>query len=101
VLLLRVSRCSDAADYLECRGWLYERIDGNVASADRQARIDRFNSPGANQFCFLLRYSPSLLEYIHPSFNIYRIHTIPMRQRLTFAVRGRVGWESTWQRRTP
>ena len=31
-------------DYLIYRGYLYERLDGNVASADRQRRIDRFNS---------------------------------------------------------
>uniref|UniRef100_A0A8C4QBV8 Chromodomain helicase DNA binding protein 3 n=1 Tax=Eptatretus burgeri TaxID=7764 RepID=A0A8C4QBV8_EPTBU len=41
-------------DYLENEGYKYERIDGSVTGALRQEAIDRFNAPGAPQFCFLL-----------------------------------------------
>lgn len=34
--------------------WFYERIDGKVNGAERQARIDRFNAKNSNRFCFLL-----------------------------------------------
>lgn len=32
----------------------YERIDGTITGSERQDAIDRFNAPGAQQFCFLL-----------------------------------------------
>eukprot|EP00051_Salpingoeca_urceolata_P019520 m.285948 g.285948 ORF g.285948 m.285948 type:complete len:1583 (+) comp19435_c1_seq19:182-4930(+) len=41
-------------EYVTCRGFGYERIDGSVTGADRQERIDRFNAPDAEQFIFLL-----------------------------------------------
>lgn len=34
--------------------WTYERIDGKVAGAERQVRIDRFNAKNSSKFCFLL-----------------------------------------------
>lgn len=41
-------------DFLEYEGYKYERIDGGITGAMRQDAIDRFNAPGAQQFCFLL-----------------------------------------------
>lgn len=41
-------------DFLEWEGYKYERIDGGITGALRQDAIDRFNTPGAQQFCFLL-----------------------------------------------
>ncbi|XP_058876849.1 chromodomain-helicase-DNA-binding protein 3 isoform X1 [Acipenser ruthenus] len=41
-------------DFLDFDGYKYERIDGGVTGALRQDAIDRFNAPGAPQFCFLL-----------------------------------------------
>ncbi|XP_048086183.1 chromodomain-helicase-DNA-binding protein 4a [Alosa alosa] len=41
-------------DFLENEGYKYERIDGSVTGGMRQEAIDRFNSPGAIQFAFLL-----------------------------------------------
>ncbi|KAM8924242.1 chromodomain-helicase-DNA-binding protein 4 [Pelodytes ibericus] len=41
-------------DFLEHEGYKYERIDGGITGNMRQESIDRFNAPGAPQFCFLL-----------------------------------------------
>jgi len=41
-------------DFLEGEGYKYERIDGAITGSVRQEAIDRFNAPGAQQFCFLL-----------------------------------------------
>ncbi|XP_053689354.1 chromodomain-helicase-DNA-binding protein Mi-2 homolog isoform X2 [Sabethes cyaneus] len=41
-------------DFLEGLGYKYERIDGGITGTIRQEAIDRFNAPGAQQFCFLL-----------------------------------------------
>uniref|UniRef100_A0A674MHJ0 Uncharacterized protein n=1 Tax=Takifugu rubripes TaxID=31033 RepID=A0A674MHJ0_TAKRU len=41
-------------DFLEFEGYKYERIDGGITGSLRQEAIDRFNAPGAQQFCFLL-----------------------------------------------
>ncbi|CAF1281866.1 unnamed protein product [Rotaria sordida] len=41
-------------DFLEYLGYKYERMDGKTGGPDRQDAIDRFNAPGAEQFCFLL-----------------------------------------------
>ncbi|XP_041444883.1 chromodomain-helicase-DNA-binding protein 3-like isoform X2 [Xenopus laevis] len=41
-------------DFLDFEGYKYERIDGGITGALRQEAIDRFNAPGAPQFCFLL-----------------------------------------------
>ncbi|KAJ8751693.1 hypothetical protein K2173_025859 [Erythroxylum novogranatense] len=41
-------------DYCTYKKWQYERIDGKVGGAERQVRIDRFNSKNSSRFCFLL-----------------------------------------------
>jgi hypothetical protein len=41
-------------DYLNSRGWRFERIDGTVRGNDRQASIDRFSRPDSDRFVFLL-----------------------------------------------
>ncbi|XP_072254958.1 chromodomain-helicase-DNA-binding protein 3 [Pyxicephalus adspersus] len=41
-------------DFLDYEGYKYERIDGGITGSLRQEAIDRFNAPGAQQFCFLL-----------------------------------------------
>ncbi|KAL8539594.1 hypothetical protein ACS0TY_001269 [Phlomoides rotata] len=41
-------------DYCNYRNMQYERIDGKVGGAERQIRIDRFNSKNSSRFCFLL-----------------------------------------------
>uniref|UniRef100_A0A5S6QHK0 Chromodomain-helicase-DNA-binding protein 3 n=1 Tax=Trichuris muris TaxID=70415 RepID=A0A5S6QHK0_TRIMR len=41
-------------DFLDYEGYKYERIDGSVTGNLRQDAIDRFNSPNAQQFVFLL-----------------------------------------------
>lgn len=41
-------------DFAEHEGYKYERIDGGITGNMRQEAIDRFNAPGAQQFCFLL-----------------------------------------------
>ncbi|CAF1127460.1 unnamed protein product, partial [Didymodactylos carnosus] len=41
-------------DFLEFLGYKYERMDGKTGGMERQDAIDRFNAPGAEQFCFLL-----------------------------------------------
>ncbi|OIV96461.1 hypothetical protein TanjilG_07853 [Lupinus angustifolius] len=41
-------------DYCSYKNWQYERIDGKVAGAERQIRIDRFNAKNSSRFCFLL-----------------------------------------------
>ena len=45
------------SEYIQLRGFGYERIDGNVTGLDRQKRVDSFNAPDAKQFIFLLRFS--------------------------------------------
>ena len=40
--------------YLELKGYEYERIDGNIRGNERQAAIDRFCRPGSSVFVFLL-----------------------------------------------
>ncbi|PIN02471.1 DNA helicase [Handroanthus impetiginosus] len=56
--VLIYSQFQNMLDLLECycdyRGWHYERIDGKVGGAERQTRIDRFNSKNLSIFCFLL-----------------------------------------------
>lgn len=41
-------------DWLAARKWGYQRIDGSVAGAERQSRIDQFNKRPADNFVFLL-----------------------------------------------
>ena len=40
--------------YLDLKGYEYERIDGNIRGNDRQAAIDRFCKEGSSVFVFLL-----------------------------------------------
>eukprot|EP00741_Cyanophora_paradoxa_P014824 tig00020825_g14300.t1 len=41
-------------DFMNIRGYSYERLDGTVVGPERQAGIDRFCAPGSDIFCFLL-----------------------------------------------
>ena len=41
-------------DFVEHRGWGYERLDGTVTGATRQKAIDRFSDPASDSFLFLL-----------------------------------------------
>jgi SNF2 family DNA or RNA helicase len=42
-------------EYMEMKGYPYERLDGSVKSADRQTAIDRFNTLDmSGAFVFLL-----------------------------------------------
>jgi chromodomain-helicase-DNA-binding protein 7 len=41
-------------DYLQYRGLPFQRVDGSVRGAARQAAIDKFNAPGSEDFVFLL-----------------------------------------------
>ena len=41
-------------DYLVMKGYAFERIDGQVKVADRQAAIERFSNPGSDRFIFLI-----------------------------------------------
>lgn len=41
-------------DYLHFKKFDYERLDGSIPADIRQERIDRFNMPNSNVFCFLL-----------------------------------------------
>ena len=41
-------------DYCSLKGFGYERLDGNIRGADRQAAIDRFCHPSSTSFVFLL-----------------------------------------------
>ncbi|ORZ21964.1 P-loop containing nucleoside triphosphate hydrolase protein, partial [Lobosporangium transversale] len=41
-------------DYLNGEHYNFVRLDGGTSSADRQARIDKFNAPGSDVFVFLL-----------------------------------------------
>ncbi|KAK1800132.1 hypothetical protein P4O66_006154, partial [Electrophorus voltai] len=54
-LLFQMTKMLDLLeDFLEYEGYKYERIDGGITGGLRQEAIDRFNAPGAQQFCFLL-----------------------------------------------
>ncbi|KAK5108608.1 hypothetical protein LTR62_008184 [Meristemomyces frigidus] len=41
-------------DYLQLRGYQFQRLDGTIASGARRLAIDHFNAPGSADFCFLL-----------------------------------------------
>lgn len=41
-------------NYINLRGYSYERLDGGVMGDRRQAAIDRFSHPESNTFLFLL-----------------------------------------------
>ena len=41
-------------DYLQLRGYQFQRLDGTIAAGPRRQAIDHFNAPGSLDFCFLL-----------------------------------------------
>lgn len=41
-------------DYLDLRGYRYQRLDGTIAAGPRRMAIDHFNAPDSHDFCFLL-----------------------------------------------
>lgn len=41
-------------DYLQLRGYQFQRLDGTIAAGTRRLAIDHFNAPGSQDFCFLL-----------------------------------------------
>ncbi|RDL41942.1 uncharacterized protein BP5553_01921 [Venustampulla echinocandica] len=41
-------------DYLQLRGYQFQRLDGTIAAGPRRIAIDHFNADGSNDFCFLL-----------------------------------------------
>ncbi|CZR60974.1 related to transcriptional regulator CHD1 [Phialocephala subalpina] len=41
-------------DYLQLRGYQFQRLDGTVAAGPRRMAIDHFNADDSNDFCFLL-----------------------------------------------
>lgn len=49
-----VSMLNILNDYLQMKGYKFERLDGTVSSANRRQAIDRFNAPGSEDFAFIL-----------------------------------------------
>ncbi|KAF2722676.1 SNF2 family DNA-dependent chromodomain-containing ATPase [Polychaeton citri CBS 116435] len=41
-------------DYLNLRGYQFQRLDGTIAAGPRRQAIDHFNAPDSQDFCFLL-----------------------------------------------
>ncbi|RKF57572.1 Chromodomain helicase hrp3 [Golovinomyces cichoracearum] len=41
-------------DYLQLRGYQFQRLDGTIAAGPRRMAIDHFNAAGSSDFCFLL-----------------------------------------------
>lgn len=41
-------------DYLQLRGYQFQRLDGTIAAGPRRQAIDHFNADESNDFCFLL-----------------------------------------------
>jgi chromodomain-helicase-DNA-binding protein 1 len=41
-------------DYLQLRGYQFQRLDGTIAAGPRRMAIDHFNADDSNDFCFLL-----------------------------------------------
>ncbi|PTU22521.1 hypothetical protein P175DRAFT_0136012 [Aspergillus ochraceoroseus IBT 24754] len=41
-------------DYMEFRGYTYQRLDGTIPSASRRLAIEHYNAPGSNDFAFIL-----------------------------------------------
>ncbi len=41
-------------DYLQLRGYQFQRLDGTIAAGPRRMAIDHFNAPDSQDFCFLL-----------------------------------------------
>ena len=42
------------SDYLQLRGYQYQRLDGTIAAGPRRMAIDHFNAQDSGDFCFLL-----------------------------------------------
>lgn len=42
------------SDYLQLRGYQFQRLDGTIAAGPRRVAIDHFNAPNSEDFCFLL-----------------------------------------------
>lgn len=42
------------ADYLNLKGYTFQRLDGTIAAGPRRVAIDHFNAPDSPDFCFLL-----------------------------------------------
>lgn len=42
------------ADYLNLKGYAFQRLDGTIAAGPRRVAIDHFNAPESPDFCFLL-----------------------------------------------
>lgn len=54
VIYFQLVRMMDIVeDYLRHRGFSFERIDGQVPSVERQARLSRFSTPSPDPFIFL------------------------------------------------
>lgn len=41
-------------DYMEYRGYSYQRLDGTIAAGPRRLAIEHFNAPDSNDFAFIL-----------------------------------------------
>ncbi|KAL8969664.1 MAG: hypothetical protein Q9183_001891 [Haloplaca sp. 2 TL-2023] len=41
-------------DYMRCRGYQFQRLDGTIPSAQRTQAMEHFNKPESPDFCFLL-----------------------------------------------
>lgn len=41
-------------DYMEYRGYSYQRLDGTIAAGPRRLAIDHFNAPNSSDFAFIL-----------------------------------------------
>ncbi|KAI2825290.1 chromatin-remodeling ATPase CHD1 [Aspergillus niger CBS 101883] len=41
-------------DYMEFRGYTYQRLDGTIPAAARRLAIEHYNAPGSNDFAFIL-----------------------------------------------
>ena len=42
------------SQYMQLRGYQYQRLDGNIAAGPRRMAIDHFNAPDSKDSCFLL-----------------------------------------------
>ncbi|PWY81934.1 hypothetical protein BO70DRAFT_292423 [Aspergillus heteromorphus CBS 117.55] len=41
-------------DYMEFRGYTYQRLDGTIPAASRRLAIEHYNAPGSSDFAFIL-----------------------------------------------
>lgn len=41
-------------EYMECRGYNFQRLDGTIPAASRRLAIEHFNAPGSSDFAFIL-----------------------------------------------